>query len=57
VAVDETQVTKMIADTLQWAIGQAHCPAILNLEIVEGAILFDTIDGGAFSLTVENIDL
>lgn len=55
--MDETQVTKMIADTLQWAIGQAHCPAILNLEIVEGAILFDTIDGGAFSLTVENIDL
>lgn len=56
--MDETQVAKLIADTLKWAIGQALCPAIHNLEVQEGGvILFDTVEGASFSMTIENIDL
>ncbi|MEO7691262.1 MAG: hypothetical protein ABIS51_18405 [Sphingomonas sp.] len=56
--MDESQVAKLIADTLNWAVGQANCPSICNLEVQEGGvILFDTIEGESFSMTIENIDL
>lgn len=54
----EDDVTKIIFDTLNWAIGQAQCSMLLNLEIQDGGVvLFDTIEGQSFSMTIENIDV